>query len=256
MHLIAVARVTWCIKQAAGNGVKFTMSATFYTTREMQDLLHVDRTTIYRMADSGRLPGIKVGNQWRFPHRLVEQWIEQQSPAPASALGDLLPLACVQQIQDTFADALGVTLLITDLDGRPVTRTSNACGYLQVIENDPAAHARCLEWWAELALRPSLHPTYIPSHTGLLCARGFIRDGNTLQGMLIAGGIAPAAWPPSPQELTDVTAHLGLHPSALAGHLDEVFHLDAGAQQRLLPFVQRIADTITHIVGERRRLSA
>jgi excisionase family DNA binding protein len=232
------------------------MPANFYTTREMQELLHVDRTTIYRMADSGRLPGMKVGSQWRFPRRLVQQWLDRQAPAaPASALRDLLPIECVQEMQDTFADALGVTLLITDLDGRPVTRTSNPCGLMQAVEEEPAAYARCLEWWAELAQRPNLQPSYIPSHLGLLCARGFIRNGNELAGMVVLGGIAPAAWPPAPEQVAEIAAQLGMQADRLAAHVEEVFHLDAAAQQRLLGLVQRIADTITHIVGERLRLA-
>ncbi len=36
------------------------------TTRQVQALLHVDRTTIYRMVESGELPRWCVGKQWRF----------------------------------------------------------------------------------------------------------------------------------------------------------------------------------------------
>lgn len=42
-------------------------SPTYLTARDVQDLIRVDRSTIYRMAESGRLPAIKVGRQWRFP---------------------------------------------------------------------------------------------------------------------------------------------------------------------------------------------
>ena len=40
---------------------------TFLTTQDVQELLHVDKSTVYRMAEDGRLPGVKVGRQWRFP---------------------------------------------------------------------------------------------------------------------------------------------------------------------------------------------
>ena len=33
------------------------------TAKEVQELLSVDRTTIYRMLKDGRLKGVKVGNQ-------------------------------------------------------------------------------------------------------------------------------------------------------------------------------------------------
>ncbi len=55
------------------------------TPKEMQTLLQVDRSTIYRMAEAKRLPAIKVGKQWRFPADAVEKWLQQQSPALVSA---------------------------------------------------------------------------------------------------------------------------------------------------------------------------
>jgi len=37
------------------------------TAKDVQELLQVDRSTVYRMAEDGRLPAVKVGKQWRFP---------------------------------------------------------------------------------------------------------------------------------------------------------------------------------------------
>ena len=111
----------------------------FLTTRQLQEILHVDRTTIYRMADNGRIPAVKVGNQWRFSRHSIEGWLKTHSsvvvtPEEASAtsngvdLEKLLPVECVQKIQDAFADILGVTMVLTDLNGRPVTKVSHLCG--------------------------------------------------------------------------------------------------------------------------------
>ena len=52
----------------------------FLTTRQRQELLHVDRKTIYRMADDGRVAAVKVGSQWRFPRRSIEGWLKTQTP--------------------------------------------------------------------------------------------------------------------------------------------------------------------------------
>ena len=57
------------------------------TTRKMQELLQLDRSTIYRMAESGQLPAIKVGKQWRFPASEVEKWLHgssDESPAAST----------------------------------------------------------------------------------------------------------------------------------------------------------------------------
>lgn len=45
------------------------------TTRQLQELLQVDRITIYRMLNDGRLQGFKVGGQWRFSRQAVELWL-------------------------------------------------------------------------------------------------------------------------------------------------------------------------------------
>ncbi|MDH3251066.1 MAG: helix-turn-helix domain-containing protein, partial [Acidimicrobiia bacterium] len=53
------------------------------TTKDLQQLLHVDRSTIYRMAESGQLPAMKVGRQWRFPADRIDRWLEDRNMRPA-----------------------------------------------------------------------------------------------------------------------------------------------------------------------------
>jgi excisionase family DNA binding protein len=235
------------------------------TAKDMQSLLQVDRSTIYRMAEAGRLPAIKVGKQWRFPGDLVESWLQtrtgDQTPAhqpntngSRCALDTLLPLQCVQLIQDTFADSLGVMLVITDMEGKPVTEVSNPCGLFAVISQVPNALQKCVENWRDLAATIDLEPKFMPSHLGLLCARGMIRVGTELKGMVFVGGIAPGNWPPTPDQMKEIAAASGVRPEILTSHLTEVFYLDKAEQARILSFVQRIANIIAHIVNERNSL--
>lgn len=239
--------------------------ANYLTTRQIQDILQVDRTTIYRMADSGRIPAVKVGNQWRFPQSQVETWLKRKSGAVTSDLdvvgpsgehdvARLLPVECVQQIQDTFADALGVMIVVTDLQGRQLTRPSNPCGLFKLAESSPDAHRRCIEKWADMAREPSIHPVFVASPLGLLCARGLIRVGSELRAMLVVGGIAPESWPPEVERMRSVADSLGLDHGDFAARANEVFVLNREEQRRLLPFVQRIADIVAHIVTERKEL--
>ena len=60
------------------------MADELMTTRDLQDFLQVDRTTIYSMLSEGRLPGFRVGGQWRFSRREIEDWLEEQRAHPAS----------------------------------------------------------------------------------------------------------------------------------------------------------------------------
>jgi excisionase family DNA binding protein len=239
--------------------------ADLLTTKQLQEILHVDRTTIYRMAESGRVPAVKVGNQWRFPREQIETWLQRQSAtvAPAAELSmsangmswQLFPLECAQLIQDSFADALGVMILATDLNGQAVTSTSNPCGLYTVAESSPMARQRCLDTWIRLANEPALAPRFQASHLGLLCARGLIRVGSEIKGMLIVGGIAPQAWPPSDDQIEQIAQDLALHADQLRQHIHAVHHLDAAEQTRVLPFVQRIADIFSHIASERAHLA-
>lgn len=235
------------------------------TTKDLQVMLQVDRTTIYRMAENGRVPAVKVGGQWRFPREQVNAWLRQHStpaaqPAPGAPLdgpaAELFPLACVQLIQDSFADALGVMILATDLAGQPITQPSNPCGLFTAAEASPLARQRCVELWARIASEPSLAPRFVESHLGLLCARGLIRAGSEIKAMLVVGGIAPQHWPPDAQQIERIAASLELAPDLLRQHIDQVHRLDPADQARVLPFVQRIADIFAHIAQERLEFSS
>jgi hypothetical protein len=157
----------------------------------------------------------------------------------------------VQLIQDTFAETLGVMLVITDLEGRPITDISNPCGLFKAINQAPGALQKCIESWHNLAVAIDLEPKFRPSHLGLLCARGLIRVGSELKGMVVAGGIAPEDWPPEPDALKTMAREFAVPPQTLAGHLSQVFYLDAAEQTKTLMLLQRIANIVAHIVNER-----
>ena len=238
--------------------------ANYLTTRQLQEILQVDRTTIYRMADNGRVPAVKVGNQWRFPQTEIETWLhtrnggrpdraEQMSSSAAATVRELLPLECVELIQDTFADWMGVMILITDLKGELVTRPSNPCGLYTAAETSPVARKLCMQQWANLAAAPSLHPAFIESHLGLLCARGLIRVGADLSAMVVVGGIAPTSWPPDAARMQRIATDLDLPLALVEAHVNDVYRIGADEQKRVLAFVQRMADIVSHIIKERNQ---
>lgn len=240
------------------------------TAKDVQTLLHVDRSTVYRMAEAGQLPAFKVGRQWRFPAHEVQSWLTSQGSAtevvfhapqpqpepPAmrtgTKLAEQLPLECVQLIQDTFAEAIGVMVVVTDMEGQPVTRISHTCGLFAAVLD--TALPRCVEQWHEMAQMVDLEPSFMPSHLGLLCARGFIRVGTELKGMVVVGGITPDTWPPTTDEVEQIAAALQVPVSQIETHLDEVFHLDESDRARALKLGQRLANIVSHIVQERDHL--
>jgi len=40
--------------------------------------LHIHKTTIYRLLREGKLPGFRVGSDWRFNVDAIEQWQRDQ----------------------------------------------------------------------------------------------------------------------------------------------------------------------------------
>lgn len=234
------------------------------TTKELQVILQVDRTTIYRMADAGRLPGIKVGNQWRFDRQQIEAWLHGQQngldakqpndSAATGSVGSLFPLECVQIMQDTFADALGVMIQVIDLEGHPITEPSNAGGLLTAVLVSAHARQRCFEMWMRLAHGPALAPRFVESPLGLLCARGLIRVGSDIKAILVVGGIAPHDWPPTVQKIEAMATELAVSQHLFQEHIDEVHWLPVDRQADVLPFVQRIADVFAHVAAERMQL--
>ena len=240
------------------------------TAKDVQQLLQVDRSTVYRMAEDGRLPAVKIGKQWRFPTDQLQQWLGSQvdvskhlspveengslaavEPSAETELAKMLPLECVQLIQDSHAELLGIMLVITDIDGNPVTEPSNPCGLFSAISAQPHAVKRCISSWNDLGRLLNIEPEFRTSHLGLLCARGLIRVGKELPGMVVAGCIAPQEWPPTEQELNTMAAELNVEPEVLAGRLDQVYTLSEEEREKVLSSVQKVANIVAHIVQER-----
>ena len=188
--------------------------AKMLTAKEMQTILEIDRSTVYRMAEDGRLPAIKVGRQWRFPANKIDSWLSTQEASifstpltPSSQIeytAEQFPFECVQMMQDTFAEAMGVMLIITDMTGKPLTQFSNACGLFAAIGDNDVLWEKCMTHWQEMADSLSLEPQYIESYLGLLCSRAFIRVGTELKGMVFVGGIAPDSWPLPGAQISDI----------------------------------------------------
>ncbi|MGI9649293.1 MAG: helix-turn-helix domain-containing protein [Acidimicrobiia bacterium] len=232
------------------------------TTKDLQELINVDRSTIYRMAEDGRLPAIKVGRQWRFPAQEIETWLAggEATPAPLpeeAAVGDLADMllpGVAKPLSDLIGSIFGVMVLVTDLEGRPLIEPANPCGLFRFVHDAPTTHPMCADTWRELGADPDRLPRFRPTPLGFECARGFIRVGPEVKGMVIMGGVAPAEWPPSADQVRGIAASLGVGADALADHIDEVFYLDRSHQAWVLEYLPRISNLFSRIARERSRL--
>ena len=166
----------------------------------------------------------------------------------------MLPLDCVQLIQDAFAEVLGVMLVVTHLDGQPITRVSNALPLYQLLADTENGHAICRETWRELGQVPALEPRFTPGFAGLLCSRALVRMGNELKAMVIVFGVAPQEWPPAPDATRELAASLNVPAERLNTAFETVFTLTPAQQKTVLVTIQRIADILAHIGDERMAL--
>jgi excisionase family DNA binding protein len=247
--------------------------ANLLSARDLQLMLRVDRSTIYRMAEDGTLPGIKVGRQWRFPEDRVRRWLGDRDPeaargetaAPAALLGTvaaaaplraLLPTGVLQSVCDLTAAAVGAMAIVTDLSGAPLTDVSNPCGLFEVVRAVPAATQRCTSEWRAYGTDPVLEARFAPSETfGFLCAHSFIRLDHHLVGMMLIGGIAPADWPPSPARIERLAEGLGVSAVALGDRIDDVHRLDDAARRRALLALPQACGLVSRLAVAQRDLA-
>ncbi len=48
------------------------------TIKEVAHFLCVNERTIYRLIKAHRIPGVKIGGQWRFSEKNIQSWIDEK----------------------------------------------------------------------------------------------------------------------------------------------------------------------------------
>jgi hypothetical protein len=105
--------------------------------------------------------------------------------------------------------------------------------------------------WRHYGAVPDLVPRFGPSDFGFLCARAFVRRGSELLGMVIAGGVAPAEWPPTPSQIASIAATFGVSSDTVAVHVEEVYRLTQEERVHVLAVLPRIGVLISQLASER-----
>lgn len=228
------------------------------TTKQLLELLKIDRTTVYRMLNDGRLTGVKIGGQWRFRRQAVEELLSGASLAAAPATGggsDVLPVPCVQAIQDVFAEVAGVGAVTVLQDGQPLTRTSNDCRFCRLILASPAGRAGCLATWRALFARSDRAPGFMTCHAGLQCACAHIRVHGAPVAAVVAGQFY--VQPPGEEQaarLGSLAESCGLDAAELAEAASGLRVLTDHAGTHLAHWLDGLARTLEEVGRERAEL--
>lgn len=227
------------------------------------DLLHIDRTTVYRMLNDGRLPGVRVGGQWRFSRQAIDQWFIEQSPSkisePNSASSqtqvpiEVLPVYCLQPIQEIFAQTSDVGAVTTNLAGKPLTPISNSCGVCDLIRSTEKGRARCEASWRKLADQKSSRPELEKCHAGFTYARGRIVVQNQFIAMFFVGqfAVGDAKAMQTRAHLREVAQGCEVDASKLTEAALDIRVVEKNRAERLLNLLQLVSDTYSHIGEER-----
>ena len=49
------------------------------TVREVAEYLRLAEATIYKLAQAGEIPAVRVGRAWRFKRELIDEWLRHHS---------------------------------------------------------------------------------------------------------------------------------------------------------------------------------
>ncbi len=47
------------------------------TLKELSRYLKISRPTLYKMLEKGKIPALKIANQWRYKKGDIDRWVEQ-----------------------------------------------------------------------------------------------------------------------------------------------------------------------------------
>jgi excisionase family DNA binding protein len=235
------------------------------TTRQLQELLKVDRITIYRMLNDGRLHGFKVGGQWRFSRQEIEAWLHEKQGQPPGTdasppssdkhppSAEALPLSCVQAIQEICAEALDIGFVTLDLEGRTLTKVSNSCPFCDLILSTAKGRNRCAADWKQVN-SGQMHTC----HAGLLCTSALVKINHQpvaiTAGCQFAVRTTPSDEAPGQHRIPLLSVELGVNQEVLEAAGNTLRLMQEEHMDRVVSLVERAAATFAEIGQERLAL--
>ena len=136
----------------------------YLTAKEAADYLKLAERTLVRLAHEGKIPGVKIGGQWRFRRALLDEYLDTLAAESVSSSG-----AAPGEVVDVGMDEiLTIDQIIPELE---VTERGG-------VIHSMVSHVTALglvkdQAWLEAALaaRERLVPTAVPEGVAFLHAR-------------------------------------------------------------------------------------
>jgi len=238
----------------------------YLTTRQLHKLLKIDRVTVYRMLNDGRLKGAKIGHQWRFSQDEIDRLLGEEKPGtdpanagpPEAVIADF-PVDCVTRLQEIFAGIIGIGAVTVTRRGEPLTEPALCNPFCKLLWSSPNGRRACQESWKKVALHTTGEPPFQVCHAGLAYLRSKIElDGQPAAWLLAGQCYLHAANREKERERLGLDTLAGLFDLAVpqiteaAGHIP-VLSKSQVAQVR--EWTPKVAGTITSILCERAVLT-
>jgi len=67
-----------------GNNKQNNIMERWLTLEQIAEYLQMSTSSIYKMAQKGKIPAYKVGRQWRFRKEEIDRWIKSQKQSMMS----------------------------------------------------------------------------------------------------------------------------------------------------------------------------
>lgn len=224
------------------------------TTRQVLEYLKVDRITIYRMLNDGRLKGVKVGQQWRFPRQEVERLLNGEAQAESGKIepSTNFPTHCVQTVQDLYSDVSQLSALILDSQGQPLTEITHPCAFCQLVQRSPQGLAACQATWREVAAAAASGSNGAGTcHAGLNYLYAPVTDEGTTIGAFLSGQFAWA--PPDEASVQALSARYHIDSIALRAAAAGVPVIDPPLRARAEGWPAAAARAVQGILQERTK---
>lgn len=68
------------------------------TIVDLAGYLRIPKSTLYRLAQEGKVPGHKVGRHWRFRKEAIDRWLDVANTAELASLGNHVRIGKTSQV--------------------------------------------------------------------------------------------------------------------------------------------------------------
>lgn len=227
----------------------------YLTAKQVQNLFKVDRITVYRMLQDGRLKGIKIGNQWRFSQTEVERMLNGISLTDETETDadNIFPVHCVQTIQNLYSSVSKTNALVINQNGERVTTISKQSKFCNLIQSTATGLGACQASWKSFVSQKSNKGQMLICHAGLRYFGALIENQNVTQGMFLSGQFLDQTV--ESQQMVEKCRELAkkydLDPKELMDALTEIPVLSEDQKSHLLDQPQAAASAVESILAER-----